>query len=202
MTSTTRQRREPVQERSRATVTRILDAAAAIVDKSGVEAATTRAIAERAGVAYPSLYRFFADREEILDRLVERHLTDLDAYVQAAELSHPSKSVEEVIGHELELHVAYFEAHPGALELWFGGRHSPAVAREVHRRSQVLADRTRKALIAAGVIPADADRLIFVVLVELGDRILELAFREQRIADRTVMEQGHAALSAYIRQAL
>ncbi len=202
MTSTTRQRREPVQERSRATVTRILDAAAAIVDKSGVEAATTRAIAERAGVAYPSLYRFFADREEILDRLVERHLTDLDAYVQAAELSHPSKSVEELIGHELELHVAYFEAHPGALELWFGGRHSPAVAREVHRRSQVLADRTRKALIAAGVIPADADRLIFVVLVELGDRILELAFREQRIADRTVMEQGHAALSAYIRQAL
>ena len=202
MTSTTRQRREPVQERSRATVTRILDAAAAIVDKSGVEAATTRAIAERAGVAYPSLYRFFADREEILDRLVERHLTDLDAYVQAAELSHASKSVEELIGHELELHVAYFEAHPGALELWFGGRHSPAVAREVHRRSQVLADRTRKALIAAGVIPADADRLIFVVLVELGDRILELAFREQRIADRTVMEQGHAALSAYIRQAL
>lgn len=202
MTTTTRQRRQPVQERSRATVTRILDAAGAIVDNSGVEAATTRAIAERAGVSYPSLYRFFADREEILDRLVERHLTDLDAYVQAAERDHPPKSLEELITNELELHVAYFEAHPGALELWFGGRHSPAVAREVHRRSQVLADRSRKALITAKVIPADADPLIFVVLVELGDRILELAFRERRTADRAVIEHGHAALSAYIRQTL
>ena len=60
-------RRAPVQERSRQTVTRILDAAAAIADEHGVDAATTRAIADRAGVSYPSLYRFFADREAILD---------------------------------------------------------------------------------------------------------------------------------------
>ena len=57
---TTAQRREPTQARSRQTVTRILDVAAAIVDEQGVDAATTRTIADRAGVAYPSLYRFFA----------------------------------------------------------------------------------------------------------------------------------------------
>ena len=46
------QRREPVQARSRLTVTRILDAAAAIADENGVDATTTRAIADRAGVSY------------------------------------------------------------------------------------------------------------------------------------------------------
>ena len=44
------QRREPMQARSRLTVTRILDAAAAIADEEGVDATTTRAIADRAGV--------------------------------------------------------------------------------------------------------------------------------------------------------
>ena len=85
MTSAPTQRREPTQARSRQTVTRILDAAAAIVDEHGVDAATTRTIADRAGVAYPSLYRFFADRDEIFDRLLQRHLADIDDRAEAAE---------------------------------------------------------------------------------------------------------------------
>ena len=71
MTTAAPQRRQPVQERSRQTVARILDAAEALIDEGGVEAVTTRAVADRAGVTYPSLYRFFADREEILDQLVD-----------------------------------------------------------------------------------------------------------------------------------
>ena len=57
-------RRQPVQARSRETVERILAAAAVLIEDGGVEAVTTRAIAERAGVTAPSLYRFFADREQ------------------------------------------------------------------------------------------------------------------------------------------
>ena len=53
--------------RSRGTVNRILDAAEAIAAEDGPEAVTTRAIAEHAGVAAPSIYRFFADRDEIFD---------------------------------------------------------------------------------------------------------------------------------------
>jgi AcrR family transcriptional regulator len=50
-----------------------------------VDAAATRAIAERAGVAIPSLYRFFADRDEILDALAEHMTADLDQHARAAE---------------------------------------------------------------------------------------------------------------------
>src|SRR5271166_5975676 len=83
-TETTRQRlaargrREPVQERSRRTVRRILAAAEEIVAADGVDAVTTRAIAERAGVATPSLYRFFEDRDAILDALLEQMLAELE----------------------------------------------------------------------------------------------------------------------------
>jgi AcrR family transcriptional regulator len=96
------QRREPVQARSRLTVTRILDAAAAIADEHGVDATTTRAIADRAGVSYPSLYRFFADRDAILDELLERHCAELDARCVAAEQTWNVISVAELLNNELD----------------------------------------------------------------------------------------------------
>jgi len=85
VTNTIRQRREPVQARSRETVGRILEAAAELIEAEGLDAVTTRAIAERAGVSAPSLYRFFADRDEIFDRLLSTQLAELDRRAEAAD---------------------------------------------------------------------------------------------------------------------
>ena len=82
---TTRTRRAPTQERGRRTVQKILDATERIIAEHGIDAANTRAIAERAGVVVPSLYHFFADRDEILDALVQHMVTDLDQQAEAAE---------------------------------------------------------------------------------------------------------------------
>jgi AcrR family transcriptional regulator len=198
-TTATRQRREPVQERSRQTVARILDAAAALIDEAGVEAATTRAIADRAGVAYPSLYRFFADREEILDELVERHLADLDERAVAAERTWNITSVEDLIDRELDLHIGYYREHPAAARLWLDGRTSRTVLGHVRQRSQMLADRMRDALIAQSLIPEDTDPRAVLLIVELGDRILDLALRNRTKPDPVVVDLGRAALRAYAR---
>jgi AcrR family transcriptional regulator len=197
-----RRRREPVQERSRLTVTRILDAAAALIDEAGVEAAGTRAIADRAGVAYPSLYRFFADREEILDRLLERHVADLDARVMAAESGWQITSPQDLINRELDLHIAYYEENPSSARLWLSGRSSPTVVDHVRQRNRLLAGRMRAALIAARLIPADTDPGVLLLVVELGDRILDLAFRDRLSADPAIVRLGRTALSAYARDAL
>lgn len=201
-TTATRQRREPVQERSRQTVARILDAAATLIDEAGVDAATTRAIADLAGVAYPSLYRFFADREEILDELLERHLADLDERTLTAERTWQISSVEDLINHELDLHIAYYQDHRGAARLWLDGRTSPTVVGHVRHRTRMLADRMRGALIAQGLIPDDTDPRAVLMIVELGDRILDLAFRDRSEPDRVVVDLGRAALGAYVRETL
>jgi len=197
-----RRRREPVQERSRLTVTRILDAAAELIDEAGVEAAGTRAIADRARVAYPSLYRFFADREEILDRLLERHVADLDARVMAAEDRWQIASAEDLINRELDLHIAYYEEHPSSARLWLSARSSPTVVDHVRQRNRVLAERMRNALIAERLIPAETDPTVLLLVVELGDRILDLAFRDRVTADPAIVALGRTALSAYARDAL
>ncbi len=200
MTSTVQQRRQPVQARSRETVARILAATAELIAADGVEAATTRAIAARAGVSAPSLYRFFADRDEIFDSLLRTHIADLEQHTRAMEGTWALESIRDYIGHELDLHVAYYEAHPSLARLWFGGRISSAVVAEVHRRNLTLARRARSTLVGLGLIDESVAEGAFVLMVELGDRVLDLAFRDRAGADSEVVKRGADALSAYVEQ--
>src|SRR5689334_16420934 len=81
-TSTTPvQRRVPRQERSRRRVEGLLDAAERIVVERGVDALTTRDIAEAAGVPVASLYQYFSDKEDVLLALAERDMEEMDAQV-------------------------------------------------------------------------------------------------------------------------
>ena len=84
-TSRSRVRRtpRPAQARSRRRVEAILDAAERLVVERGVEALTTRDIAEAAGVPVASLYQYFADKEDVLLALAERDMDEMDEQVAA-----------------------------------------------------------------------------------------------------------------------
>lgn len=198
MTTASAARRAPVQERSRQTVTRILDAAAAIADEQGVEAATTRAIADRAGVSYPSLYRFFPDREAILGELLERQCAELDARCVAAEPTWRIESIGDLLDNEIALHVHFYRQHPSAARMWMGGRTSPAVTGCVRARMRTLADRMHGILLASGLIPAGTDPCTMLVAVEMADRILELSYRGGDFDER-ILAIGRRALIAFGR---
>lgn len=195
-----RARRKPIQRRSRESVRRILEATEAIVAEDGVDAVTTRAIAERAGVAPPSIYRFFSDRDEILDALLETMLEDLDVHAASVERRFTGGSIEELIRLEFELHVAYYERHPSLPGLWFGGRVSAPVVELVRARNEQLADRLRRVLVEAGLISPRTPEVVLRMLVEYGDRTLEVAFRDRRSADRDVIEAGIDALTSSLEQ--
>jgi len=169
------------------------------IARLGVKARCTRAIADRAGVAYPSLYRFFADREEILDRLLERHVEDLNELELAAEGSWEPTSVEDLINRQLDLHAAYYREHPSAARLWLSGRSSPTVLAHVREHLRELAERMREMLITRQLIPADTDPRALSLLVELGDRTLDLAFREGPAPDPVIIDLGRRALAACLR---
>jgi AcrR family transcriptional regulator len=67
-------RREPKQQRGKERVEKILDAAAAVFDEVGYEAATTHLIAAKAGTAIGSLYQFFPDKAAIFKAMELRHV--------------------------------------------------------------------------------------------------------------------------------
>lgn len=77
-------RRRPVQGRSQATVEAVLAAAAQILARHGPEAATTNAIAERAGVSIGTLYQYFADKDALIDVLATQHIEEMEEVLFAA----------------------------------------------------------------------------------------------------------------------
>jgi len=67
------------QERGRKTVDALLNAAEALLDEKGVDAATVPAIAERAHVSVGTLYRHFPDKDALLRAVYERFFTNVRA---------------------------------------------------------------------------------------------------------------------------
>jgi AcrR family transcriptional regulator len=66
-------RRQPEQRRSRQRVESILDAAAELIAQGGVDATSMSDVADRAGIRLPSVYRYFPNKQAILQTLLERY---------------------------------------------------------------------------------------------------------------------------------
>ena len=71
-------RKTPEQDRSRATVEAIVEAAAHILVKHGYDAFTTNRVAERAGVSIGSLYQYFPHKDALLSELQRRHVAEIE----------------------------------------------------------------------------------------------------------------------------
>src|SRR5690242_3376512 len=76
-------RRKPQRERSQATHDAIVEAAASLFAQTGLRAATTNRIAQRAGVSVGSLYQYFPSKHALLIALYERESARLLEIFQA-----------------------------------------------------------------------------------------------------------------------
>lgn len=74
--------RKPRQARSKATVNAIVEAAFIAVAENGPAAATTRQIADIAGISVGSLYEYFSNKEAIFGAMSERFVADVVAMIQ------------------------------------------------------------------------------------------------------------------------
>jgi AcrR family transcriptional regulator len=90
-------RKAPEQDRSRATVEAIVEAAAHILVKYGYDAFTTNRVAERAGVSIGSLYQYFPNKDALLSELMRRHVAQIERGVEEmAELARTAPLAEVV----------------------------------------------------------------------------------------------------------
>lgn len=88
-------RKLPEQDRSRATVEAIVDAAARVLVKHGYDAFTTNRVAEKAGVSVGSLYQYFPNKDALLSELMRRHVEEIERGVEGmAELARTAPLAE------------------------------------------------------------------------------------------------------------
>src|SRR5208283_4219268 len=127
-------RRVPVQGRSHQTVQRVLDAASSLLEQMPLEEVTTTRIAAEAGLSIGALYRFFPDKQTIIDAIAVRHVEHFrplfeDALQQT--LARDFANLENfdpvaILNHVVDAYVAYLDAHPDFRTISFGRHISPA----------------------------------------------------------------------------
>jgi AcrR family transcriptional regulator len=182
-------RRAPVQARSADRVVRILDAAAALLDEVGPEALTTSTIAARAGVSVGSLYQYFPDKHAVVEALARRAFGRFSARLDRVRARSWQAAVDDVI----DAYVAFARDEPGFLVLSFGGPIGIRALDPQDDNSAVVA-RALGTVLKAPTFSDDVLRLA----VEVGDAILQLAFRRDRSGDPLLVEEAKTAVKAYL----
>ncbi|MQY12082.1 hypothetical protein SRB5_22110 [Streptomyces sp. RB5] len=194
-------RRTPVQQRSAQRLGRILDACAALLDESGYEALSTRAVAERAGVPIGSVYRFFAGKRELAAALAHRNLDEFTRRVQDRLAGRPQDGGwRPVIDTMLDEYLAMKRSVPGFALIDFG---VPGAPDPVFSTNHQVADRLCELLGARLEIPATPElRRACLVAVEAADALLQLAFRTDRAGDPALIPEIRVLLHAYLARTL
>lgn len=115
-------RRTPRQPRGQQTVDALVTAAAALIDEVGFEQLTTKAIAARAGTSIGSFYQFFANKEAVVNQLVERYRSQVRQYLRDA-VGIPRHGISAARVSQIILGLAeIYRNMPGFRGVW-SGRH-------------------------------------------------------------------------------
>jgi AcrR family transcriptional regulator len=183
-------RRVPVQRRSRERVELILQAAAELLAEGGIEALSMRSLAAHAGIPVATIYRYFANREEIITAYLDHELERIDEAVVAGVLALERVTVRSLAEAVALAHMRHHQAHPEGIPVWFGGRLNPAVVERVRELDARLAASLRSATRGAGML-AGAPDFSAELVVRLFDRMFEFVF----LVDRTAEEQETIVLA-------
>ncbi len=93
-------RKTPIQARSTATVEAITEATIQVLLRQGAQRLTTTRVAERAGVSVGTLYQYYPNKQSLLFAVLEHHMSNVAARVEAACESACHKPLAEMIqGH-------------------------------------------------------------------------------------------------------
>uniref|UniRef100_A0AAU2VCS3 TetR family transcriptional regulator n=1 Tax=Streptomyces sp. NBC_00003 TaxID=2903608 RepID=A0AAU2VCS3_9ACTN len=194
-------RRAPVQQRSAERLSRILDACAELLDETGYEDLSTRAVAQRAGVPIGSVYRFFGNKRAMAEALAARNLDRyagmINARLETIEAADWRGAVDAVLDEYLVLK----QTVPGFNLVDFGG--PQPVPDPDSDANHLLADRLAELLPSQFGRSLDADlRRVILVAVEAADATLRLAFRTDPQGDPHIVAETRQLLHAYLARTL
>ncbi|MFF4426152.1 TetR/AcrR family transcriptional regulator [Streptomyces sp. NPDC001549] len=195
-------RRTPIQQRSADRLARILDACAELLDETGYENLSTRAVALRAGVPIGSVYRFFGNKRAMAIALAHRNL---DRYVDGiadrlADLA--ATHWRPVVDAVLDEYLAMKRSVPGFALVDFGVPAPPAEGPEADPNHQVAARLTELLSAHLALTPDATLERAVLVAVEATDALIQLAFRADPAGDPGIVAETRAMMHAYLARVL
>lgn len=197
-------RTEPIQQRSAARITALLDAAASLIDEHGIDGLTTSEVASRSESSVGVVYRYFPNIQSLLQGLATRNMELFSARV-FEELNADPGQWRTAIHSTIDVFVDLMRNEPGFRALRFGDViHERFLDHEITSNT-VIARRFEELLVKKyGLIPSPALSFDLEVMVSIADALMHRAFSYERDGDmrfvdrlRTVVEdllRGHESI--------
>ena len=195
----TRMRRQPRQQRSRARVRHILEAAYTILSAEGFEALTVRRIAQVAGVPVGSIYQFFPDKAAVVDALAGTYIGQFDAAIAQLVAASQAEQWKDPVGTLIDAFTQLYRANPGYVALWSGRHVSPELARADEANNAAIAEGVRRILVRQAGLPDGAALARSAqIAVVVADALLQFAFRQAPDGDEGVLGELKELLRLYL----
>ncbi|MDR3719131.1 MAG: TetR/AcrR family transcriptional regulator [Bryobacteraceae bacterium] len=193
-------RRKPVQGRSTETVQQVLAAASALLGRMPLEDITTSLVAKEAGISVGGLYRFFPDKQSIIDAIAVRHMEDFKSALLRSVAKLALADGPTFLSRVIDAYVAFLDERPDFRTIALG-RHVSAQA----RKSQAEPDAGPAALVRwflmkrLGVKKSGDLDLKLRVLIETGERLIAYAYTQDSVSERQrVLAEMKLMLANYL----
>jgi AcrR family transcriptional regulator len=196
-------RNEPVQARSTARLTALLDAAAAAIDDLGYERLTTAMVAERAGASIGTVYRYFPDRIAVLQALATRNLEHVLKSIERAIADRRSTNWSEAVAGAFDAYVAAFRTQRGFASLRGGDVLDLRPATGGPTANSHIAEVLMKGIASRFGTDASTSTLFaFENAIEVQDALIARAFARTTKGDSTFLESGRALVLSILAEKL
>lgn len=191
--------RTPQQRRSREKYAAILRTAADLLQTVRYDELGTTRIAAAAGVSVGVLYRFFPDKEAIVRALVRQWWEADIAWIEELAARPPRGDAGRLLDELLARYADRFRHEPGYRNVWF---HAPPGSWTQDDGPGVdarIVDHLHAILTGGyGLADTPETRLRTRLAVELGDRVLQLAFRDDPDGDPEILADGVLMMERYL----
>ncbi|SDW58133.1 TetR/AcrR family transcriptional regulator [Marinobacter mobilis] len=117
-----KQRRKPVQARSRERVSTILRHAAEIFNEYGVDGTSMSAIARSSDMSLASLYRYYPNKAAIVKAIAETHVTKMEQELRDRLAATDMENAVDVL---VDLYYDFYRNEPAYSAIWSGVESMP-----------------------------------------------------------------------------
>lgn len=192
-------RRSPVQERSQETVQRIFRAASELLASTPIDDITTSRIAHVAGLSIGALYRFFPDKQSIIDAIAVRHMDEFRAEFEVRLTSLNFSDGPAFLSTVIDAFVAFLESRPDFRAIAFGQISAATRRRQTDPNASGAGLVKRFMIESLGMRDIASLDLKLRTAIEAGERLFAYAFEQPDAVSRNaVIAELKRLLSAYL----
>ncbi|TPV93013.1 MAG: TetR/AcrR family transcriptional regulator [Myxococcales bacterium FL481] len=198
-----RSRTRPTQARAIRTRERLIVATADLIAAKGTASVTTNAVAERAGVSIGTLYTYFADKQALIEALLERYWTRLEGALSTALHRGQPADWRAHLDAVVDAFVRFYRDEPGYRQLWLGTQAGETWARTGVQWLDALTPKVAAAVQHWFPTHSPTDAVAVArTLILVTSHLVTAALRDAGPAGQAQIRETKTVLVGYVRERL